>query len=850
MLKNRPLSRTAALITLVGLAFLSVQVQCKHAPTKDIQSGDAHQRFDDELKDLFKDNEMSRRVSMYLDKVPSSHRSRAHASRCGALKLRSHLSLDGSGNTGRLFGGHFGMHILGDLLHIPMIDPPVLMADPDSHKEDGRSSKAHEETKEVGSKGQVGNVKSGPPGNSTIIQTREAGSYDNNLKDVLAIIIMSSDPDCEACAPCPTKPNCVPCPEVFCDSCPPCPITSLCPPPKPDQKCPPKPVCDKCDETGATSTTKAPSKTTRYPKRSGAAKGRTTKKTAANSGGFETAEESDTPATTTTKKPSRSTTKKSPATTTTKKSSASTTTKKSSATTTLKPSKTTTKSSESHEGVLSGKFDKRVTKTTNTTTSKTSKDGSVTVVKTTSVISNITGSWMFDKNIVRLIKNETMREHFIKMIEEIPEFAGGEEMNLANEILSRLGSKQLKLIKRGNARAFTYATSKNNAKEIIGHIMDRVVRKKCSCPQCPVAPLCNCTKPECLDKKKTVCPPCKQYAPPNCPAPEGCKEWPPCKKCKKNKIDDPDDDGDDPKMLDDQDTVNPLKDDELKKPKKCKGLTCAFEKTCGQADLNPLTPKGSQSGYMVGGVDEVYGEWPHFVRVDINLKEQHFKGLCGGVLISNRHVLTAGHCVVEPYDEKTPIKKISAKSFKIVLADHDKDKKDKFEVTRSVSSVCYSKNFNDPNFEGSRYDFALLTLAKNVTFNEHIQPACLPYQPLSEKAKCFVVGLGITKYAKAQSQFATRIQKMPVARASCKNWGIKHTDRSRHCFTKANAPGDTCGGDSGGPIVCLSKKKRWTVSGLVSYGSQSCDGSESAGWVGVYTRVQALLPQMNQDCNL
>lgn len=864
MLKNRPLGRTAALLMLIGLACLVAQVHSKRAPIARRKPNpvDAHKKVDDELKDLFRDDEMSSRISTYLDIVPSSHKSRAHASRCGFLSFRGHLALGGEGSYGRkhAFGGlGSGFHALGNRMGKPWFGSR------NNGRHGGRKSPGFaQETEREPYKHRAGHTQGGsssgsfsgssggfsaslsggfsggssdgssdgPSGgsssdstNSNNLQTREVNSYDNNLKDVMAIIIALKDSDCEECAPCPTQPGCAPCPEPFCDSCPPCPINSLCTPPEPNQKCPPKPVCEDCDETGTTSTTKAP------------AKGSTTKKT----------KTSGRPSTTKAPKESKS------SSTTSKPRKGSSTTKKTSKAATSKPSKAkdTPSGSSGDEEMVIGKLKlNKKTKTTNTTTTKTGKDGKVTVVHSTSVTSNITGSWLFDKNVNRLIKNETLRTHFIQMIEEIPEFAGGEEMEMASEILSRLGEKIPKPIKKGNARAFTYATSKNNAKEILGHILDRMARKKCSCPQCPIAPSCKCPKIDCQALKKSMCLPCKQYAPPNCPAPEGCKEYPPCKKCTKNKMDDPDDDGNDPMMLDDEDKIDPLKEDELKRPLKCKGFTCEFEKNCGVADLNPLTPKNSQSGYMVGGVDEVYGEWPHFVRLDITIAEKGFQGLCGGVLISNRHVLTAGHCVVEPYDEQTPMKNISAESFTVILADHDKYKRDEFEQTRAVSSVCHSTKFNDPNFEGSRYDFAVLTLKKNVTFSDHIQPACLPYKPISHKAKCFVVGLGITKYDKYDSKFASRIQKMPVTRASCKNWGFKHTDRSRHCYTKANAPGDACGGDSGGPIVCLSKTKRWTVAGLVSYGSLACDGSESAGWVGVYTRVQALLPQINRDCNI
>ena len=52
-----------------------------------------------------------------------------------------------------------------------------------------------------------------------------------------------------------------------------------------------------------------------------------------------------------------------------------------------------------------------------------------------------------------------------------------------------------------------------------------------------------------------------------------------------------------------------------------------------------------------------------------------------------------------------------------------------------------------------------------------------------------------------------------------------------------NTEVDTCTGDSGGPLLYVDDKYRWTVGGVVSFGPSACGN----GVPGVYTRVDRYL---------
>ena len=250
---------------------------------------------------------------------------------------------------------------------------------------------------------------------------------------------------------------------------------------------------------------------------------------------------------------------------------------------------------------------------------------------------------------------------------------------------------------------------------------------------------------------------------------------------------------------------------------------------------------------MVNGLAQVYGEWPHYVRLNI-LVPAGFWMLCGGVIISHRHILTANHCV-EGADGR-----VLTENIQVIAGEDYRDITDPYEQVRGVRGICYSSRFQDPASHGMRYDYAILELDRPLYFNNYVQPACLPYEPLPlEGARCFVMGLGIMRAHPTDPTrhvFPAKVRWMQLKCARCGLWSFRGNDRSRHCFTKANGEGDTCGGDSGGPVVCLNSNKRWVVMGLVSYGSQLCDGTTEVGWVGVYTRVKGVLKQMQADCGV
>jgi len=270
-----------------------------------------------------------------------------------------------------------------------------------------------------------------------------------------------------------------------------------------------------------------------------------------------------------------------------------------------------------------------------------------------------------------------------------------------------------------------------------------------------------------------------------------------------------------------------------------------------------LLPKPGTNACGIDTSERIYGgnvtkidEYPWLVLLEYT-KPQNKKGFhCGGVLISERYVLTASHCVNSA--ELPTTWTLTG----VRLGEWDLDTLEDCDTSGAtadcneppqdipVEELIPNENY-EPAGEQQYNDIALLRLARPARLTYFVKPICLPTTPeLRSKTnvvgeKFIVAGWGKTEKV-SQSNLKLKVDVGGVDYPKCNQ--VYSSQRRRIVDTQICAGGDkgkdSCRGDSGGPLMATVNDGRGNhftyLAGLVSYGPSPC-GME--GWPGVYTRV-------------
>jgi len=224
------------------------------------------------------------------------------------------------------------------------------------------------------------------------------------------------------------------------------------------------------------------------------------------------------------------------------------------------------------------------------------------------------------------------------------------------------------------------------------------------------------------------------------------------------------------------------------------------------------------SGRISGGSYASPNQYPWMVRL---------QG-CGGTLISDRHILTAQHCVDHSQDWSTYRAKVSVH-----------DQYDGYQLVKI-------KGVHFPPVEDSDHDIAILELTESVTFDSTIHPACLPKSGdfVWSGESAMAMGWGQTHHIDGQggSSQSRTLKKVELT---------VERERGNYYFQTDVAdingvPQDPCAGDSGGPLLHQDPNSlRWMIIGTVWGGGYDCRTGNGREGSGAWAKVSGHLDWIN-----
>ncbi|KAG7188817.1 hypothetical protein KM043_008426 [Ampulex compressa] len=232
---------------------------------------------------------------------------------------------------------------------------------------------------------------------------------------------------------------------------------------------------------------------------------------------------------------------------------------------------------------------------------------------------------------------------------------------------------------------------------------------------------------------------------------------------------------------------------------------------------------------ITDGVDANPGEFPYQVSIQWGVPPiLGYRHVCGGSIIGERYVLTAGHCILK-------IGKL-----RIVAGKHFMNKAEETEQTVNVVRSIVHKGYNGGV---AQHDIAVLRLASPLTFNERVQPVQLPQQGEMQTGEAVLSGWGsISKNIRPKLPAVLQKAVLPILENSVCYKKLTSQDtvigKKPELFETqicSDAVGEisACSGDSGGPLAQFVNGSPVQV-GVVSWGFYPCGRGAMPS---VYTRV-------------
>nr|BAM37541.1 serine protease like protein [Graptopsaltria nigrofuscata] len=234
---------------------------------------------------------------------------------------------------------------------------------------------------------------------------------------------------------------------------------------------------------------------------------------------------------------------------------------------------------------------------------------------------------------------------------------------------------------------------------------------------------------------------------------------------------------------------------------------------------------------VVNGQESRPHEYPWMALIVRYDSRRVHQPICGGSVINNYYILTAGHCVLSH---------VKVQDLGVVLGVHDSllldyGKARIYTIAKIIIHPLYGEGFVG-SFLYIENDVALFRLHKEIIFDYYVRPLCLPKQDKDfYHWSAIVTGWGQKARVGPSARYLKEAIVKVLSYRECiaSAAGVAYEKVSSQTLCAADVGIDSCKGDSGGPLMVKVPGHFMIQIGIVSFGV----GCAIPGYPGVYSKV-------------